>query len=124
MFIHSSVYRLLDQSQNPALPNMLARSAYSLDKIKATLAEAEKVRAEYEALYNQAHEILEPIKWFERNDSEHALAELITDNAYIQCGARFDEMFPLTQWQKAISRQRTHNRKIEKALRVFENVKA
>lgn len=119
MIIHPSVYRLLDHSQNPALPAMLERSAYSLDEIKATLAAAEQVKAEYEALYNRAHVILDPIDHFERLDNENALAHLITENAYIQSGVRFDETFPLTQWRKAIAAQRSHNRKIEKALKGF-----
>jgi hypothetical protein len=119
MIIHGSIYALLD---NPNLPMIMARSTYSLDEIKATLATAEKLKAEYEMLYNRAHKILDPIDHFERFDNEKALANLILDYSSIHAGVH-NEPFPLTQWEKAIARQRTHNRKIEKALREFENVK-
>jgi predicted cupin superfamily sugar epimerase len=117
MIIHPGVYTNL---ASPLLANYLARSAYSLDEIKATLAEAEKAKAEFDALSDRVYKILDPIPWWDRNDKENKLNSILSENACVQPGFGFKEVFPLTQWKKAIASQRTHNRKIEKALKEFE----
>lgn len=117
MFIHPRIYALLD---NPHLATIMSHSTYSLDEVKATLACAEQVGKEYDALVDQIGKIIDPIPWYNRTEKETALQGLMSGDPHISTGKQ-DEPFPLTQWQKAISSQRTHNRRIEKALKEFEH---
>lgn len=119
MLIHKGIYALLE---NPNLPVIMQRSAYSLDEIKAALSSAEQVKAEYEALCNRVGELIGHIKWYDRFDNEQALANVVLDNACIQ-GGTYSEPFPVKTWNRAIASQRAHNRRIEKALKEFEDAK-
>lgn len=113
--VHSKIYSFLN---GPARATHIANSAYTAQEIDATIAQAEALEAQEQALIKRASVLLEGQGLIEGWDSDkhRALNELCAKGQfYIELSRRSDP-FPVQTWQRKLASQKRYIRKLKKAI--------